>query len=471
MLQGLNLPFIEISPVEPGLNYSVSLQGQGVEPDTIFADIFRLEPEGLPSLQPATGNPLPPAGNVLPHHLSDLPVASLVEDFEADLLQPEVPATNPLAVAAFVPISTPIQISLATGGSATPAPTPVAAAASPQLPISTPAPVTIELAAQTPALNPPQSLTPILQGAMKSHLEGRANVQAVQERANLVLTPDAGLHRPTPGPESSPLRVATELPVLPISGEAIANVLEQSAQTKKVPTSQNNPRLTAESADLLKPVTEAPRDNNGQSIKPTPTSTAPLTTQFAPIAPVANNNGDVVQQIQVSPLQLSPVVNRVSAETNIAPPPTLGLIDTPVNESAWGDRVGDRLLLMASNKMQSAEIRLSPAELGPLRVRIAVDDGIANVNFNAQHAATREALEQAMPRLRELFAENGLTLQQSNIAESDGHGVQQGKHDQENAQATADAAAASMDEESDADSATTELILKPRSDKLVDTFA
>ena len=48
--------------------------------------------------------------------------------------------------------------------------------------------------------------------------------------------------------------------------------------------------------------------------------------------------------------------------------------------------------------------------LGPVEVRITVQDGQTNVLFGAAHADTREALEQAMPRLRELLASNGLSL-------------------------------------------------------------
>lgn len=93
------------------------------------------------------------------------------------------------------------------------------------------------------------------------------------------------------------------------------------------------------------------------------------------------------------------------------------LIPTSVRDSAWGEQVGQRVLMMAGNRMHTAEIRLTPAELGPLRVQVSVDDGAANVTFHAQHAVTREAIEQALPRLREMLAENGLSLGQANVGE------------------------------------------------------
>lgn len=106
----------------------------------------------------------------------------------------------------------------------------------------------------------------------------------------------------------------------------------------------------------------------------------------------------------------------------------MDLIGTPVRDSAWGEQLSERVVLMASNQFKTAEIRLTPAELGPLRVQVSVDDGAANVTFHSQHAVTREAIEQAMPRLREMLAENGLSLGQADVSEQN---VAQGNKDSE----------------------------------------
>ncbi len=106
------------------------------------------------------------------------------------------------------------------------------------------------------------------------------------------------------------------------------------------------------------------------------------------------------------------------------------IISTPVRDSNWGERIGERVLMMAGKQLQSAEIRLTPADLGPVRVHVSVDEGSANVSFHAQHAMTREALEQALPRLRELLAESGLSLGQASVNDS---GVSAGNQDQSSA--------------------------------------
>jgi flagellar hook-length control protein FliK len=54
--------------------------------------------------------------------------------------------------------------------------------------------------------------------------------------------------------------------------------------------------------------------------------------------------------------------------------------------------------------------------LGPVEVRIDVRDGATSVWFGAAHPDTRSALEQSLPRLRELFAASGLLLADAGVA-------------------------------------------------------
>src|SRR5262249_16901551 len=88
---------------------------------------------------------------------------------------------------------------------------------------------------------------------------------------------------------------------------------------------------------------------------------------------------------------------------------------SPVGTPAWRDELGAQLTWMANRGIESASFRLSPEHLGPLEVRIAVRDGDASVWFGANHADTRQALEQSLPRLRELFASQGLALADAGV--------------------------------------------------------
>ncbi|WP_336751062.1 flagellar hook-length control protein FliK [Aeromonas hydrophila] len=70
--------------------------------------------------------------------------------------------------------------------------------------------------------------------------------------------------------------------------------------------------------------------------------------------------------------------------------------------------------LMLADKLQQAEIQLDPLGLGKMKIQIQMGaDSQANVHFVVQHGQTREMLEQAMPRLRDMLAGQGIQLGQT----------------------------------------------------------
>jgi hypothetical protein len=101
---------------------------------------------------------------------------------------------------------------------------------------------------------------------------------------------------------------------------------------------------------------------------------------------------------------------------DMAPQAASGEVRTPVGSPGWSDEIGTHLAIMAANGREAASLRLSPEHLGPLEIQISVKDGQTNVVFGASSAETRNALEQSLPRLREMFAAQGLTLGNANVS-------------------------------------------------------
>lgn len=87
-----------------------------------------------------------------------------------------------------------------------------------------------------------------------------------------------------------------------------------------------------------------------------------------------------------------------------------------VGTPRWSDELGSRMVLMSLNGQHEGSLNLTPEHLGPLEVRLSVNQGTANVWFGSQHADTRAALTEAMPRLRELFADAGLQLGHAGVS-------------------------------------------------------
>ena len=100
--------------------------------------------------------------------------------------------------------------------------------------------------------------------------------------------------------------------------------------------------------------------------------------------------------------------------------PALSLdIQPQLNSSAWGKVMSSRVVWMAREGVQQAELRLNPANLGPVEVRLTMQNDQTNVTFIASNAAARDALEQALPRLRESFNESGLALNNAEVSHQD----------------------------------------------------
>ncbi len=147
--------------------------------------------------------------------------------------------------------------------------------------------------------------------------------------------------------------------------------------------------------------------------------------------------------------------------------PALAPIATPVGQSDWGESLSERVLVMTSGKLGNAEIRLTPAELGPVRVQVSVDDGTATVSFQASHATTREAIEQALPRLRDMLTENGLSLGQASVGDQ---GVHNGSREAADDPTGAEGAVVEAGDEAVLDPPA-EVEARRVSSALVDTFA
>jgi flagellar hook-length control protein FliK len=82
----------------------------------------------------------------------------------------------------------------------------------------------------------------------------------------------------------------------------------------------------------------------------------------------------------------------------------------PPGDGAWGQALGERVLWMVGQDVQHAQVRLNPPDLGPLEIRVALHNDQASVSFHAQHPFTREAIEAALPRLREMLGDANINL-------------------------------------------------------------
>ncbi|MGL5360062.1 MAG: flagellar hook-length control protein FliK, partial [Shewanella sp.] len=94
---------------------------------------------------------------------------------------------------------------------------------------------------------------------------------------------------------------------------------------------------------------------------------------------------------------------------------------TPLQEmiQRFSPVMQQQLITMVSQGLQQAEIRLDPPELGHMLVKIQVQGDQTQVQFHVTQSQTRELVEQALPRLRELLLDQGMQLADSHVSQGD----------------------------------------------------
>ncbi|MFQ3250110.1 MAG: flagellar hook-length control protein FliK [Glaciecola sp.] len=109
---------------------------------------------------------------------------------------------------------------------------------------------------------------------------------------------------------------------------------------------------------------------------------------------------------------------------------------TVVNEKAVNifkpegqQQLTEKVRWMMNTRNLSAEIRLDPPDLGGMNIKVNLSGDSATVNFVVQSQQAREALEQAVPRLREMLEEQGIELGQSSVQQDSSGTGQQSEQD------------------------------------------
>ena len=99
-------------------------------------------------------------------------------------------------------------------------------------------------------------------------------------------------------------------------------------------------------------------------------------------------------------------------------PTSTSLLAAPLNlrQPQWTQEVAQRMQVMVNQSMNELEVRLDPLDLGPMKIKLTLDEQQkAHVTLSAQHGLTRDMLENALPRLKELLAQEGIELASASV--------------------------------------------------------
>ena len=94
-------------------------------------------------------------------------------------------------------------------------------------------------------------------------------------------------------------------------------------------------------------------------------------------------------------------------------------VGTPLSDSAWAKDAGKQIMMMMGRKLDSAQLQVTPANMGPVEVSLKINQDSVNVLFMASSQQTRDSLEQHLPKLASMLAENGLQLGGAQVSSGD----------------------------------------------------
>lgn len=349
----------------------------------------------LASLAPSTAAPAP----------ASLPAEATVapsESFAAVLSQVDAPVADPLPVVQSAPAPT-LTPALAAADTAPVMPEPAAAAlptpvvAAP-VPLAEPEPVAVD---EVPNAWPDQPVTAVEEPEPTT--KGDSSLDDIRQRMALIESAGqldtAAMIVAPPTPVSVPLPVVVSAesaePAPLISSRAPAQATSLPAADDEADTPQPidlpdaMPTLVASVADSVPSVRAQTHDSQAQS-QPDPQSVFSLSAA------------------SFSPTNLA-VADTVASN---------GLVLTAAIGSAdWQTDLGQQMVDMVTRGEQQVDLRLHPAELGPLSISLNLNDGTTQAQFQAAHASVRAAVEQALPQLREALATQGIALGQASVSD------------------------------------------------------
>jgi flagellar hook-length control protein FliK len=226
-------------------------------------------------------------------------------------------------------------------------------------------------------------------GSVAAETTGRSSVPLADSRP---LTPFADSRPLTPLADSRPLTPLAD------SRLAVMEMADKPIPVETLPSAKNT-SLDKAMAQLLPQGAEARN-----------TELASMMAAFR--RPNTNLLKQAEIQLRTDPATANVVTTSVPAQSSPSAPPGLPTITlgTPLNQGAWDQALGERIQWMANHKLQGAQIKLNPANLGPMEVRIQVQNEQASIQFTSAHGVVREALEAALPRLRDMFDASGVEL-------------------------------------------------------------
>ena len=181
--------------------------------------------------------------------------------------------------------------------------------------------------------------------------------------------------------------------------------------------------------------------------------------QQVPLATAVSSSVSAAQNLSATPgveslnTSFTGLLNTATSTTATTTPALSSSIATSIQNPNWSQQMTQQVSYMIKGGFQQAEIKLNPANLGPMEIKLSMNDDQASISFVTQHAPVRDALDAALPRLKEMLEQQGLNLAdvdvstQSEQQQASAESQQDGAVESSNDLASENTAEGNVDEE------------------------
>ena len=254
-------------------------------------------------------------------------------------------------------------------------------------------------------------------------------LQEISSRLTLVaaFTDDAGLPSPTTTQTTSVAAIAEQLAIGKKDALALINAYQQLSGSTGSNGSAQRPETLSQQIAALSLGNVANTDTSTQqttsntlaapTMQTMATSVHVSSEAMANALAVSGASGETAARISGgNELAFNlPAPQPIAAATGASLPSSIG---TPVSHPAWPSQLGQQLIqLVQRGGEQHVQMKLHPAELGPLSISLKMTEHGAQAQFLSAHAQVRQVIEQAIPQLREALAEQGISLSDTSVGE------------------------------------------------------
>lgn len=181
-------------------------------------------------------------------------------------------------------------------------------------------------------------------------------------------------------------------------GQSAIDTTQTQALADKASAASNLPSAAAattdeQAVDAFKAALSSARDQQGHT----------------PAANIAVESGNTPA------LQANAALTNAAAANKAHPGESNTDIRTPLHAPNWGQDFSDKVVWMAKNDQQTAQLNINPPQLGPMQITLQINGDQATAIFASPYAEVRQAIESSMSQLRDMLATAGINLGQADV--------------------------------------------------------